>query len=190
MRKVKNFKIPIHDREIARTLKKLANIPELSEDILHNISEACRSCLKIIQPSILYETFPKDSLTLESGEAEIPNKVVAKTVVFATIGNTIEEEYLKNKELYGQYTQDLYSAIAVEALQQCKKFALKLIISEANEEDCRIALSIEVNSNNYAQLQNLIPTDKINISCQNMQLIPKYSLCELAYWTAAKKKSR
>lgn len=192
MRKIKNFKIHLRDREIERALKTLMSVERLPEEFLQNLPEALHFYSKSIRPSILYETFPKESLNLEgkTDEKEILSKLTAKTVLFASVGKELEEEYKKNETLYGSNTQEIVSSIAVEALQQCRKFALRLINAQAQEEDNEILPAGEIASQNYEVLQKLLPIDKIDISLQNNLLIPKYSICELFYWTSLKKKGK
>ncbi|MDR0823212.1 MAG: hypothetical protein LBN20_05495 [Endomicrobium sp.] len=187
MRKVKNFKINITVQEISRVIKKLNNVEQLPEEMQRNISKAVRYYLKFLTPCIIYDTFPKDSLILEN-EKDIPQKLIAKTVFFAAIGSSLEEEYLKDKNLYGDDTEKIVSSLAVEALEQSKRFAIRLISNEAEDENCILMRSIEIAPENYEKLNSLIDIGKIGISYNDGRLNPKYSLCGLSYWIASKKK--
>jgi len=189
MRKIKNFKINLSDKEIVRVIKKLKNTPELPEETHRSISQACRFYLDFIHPCIIYETFPKESLIFED-EKDLPPKLVAKTVFFATIGSCLDEEYAKNKRLYAEDTETIVSVIAVESLEQAKRFALRLISQEAEKENCSLLHSIEIAPQNYEKLNNLIDISKIGLTSGEGKLNPPYSLCEMSYWIASKKKTK
>ncbi|MDR3049897.1 MAG: hypothetical protein LBV16_08735 [Elusimicrobiota bacterium] len=187
MRKIKNFKINVAVSEVVRAVNKLNNVEQASQEARENISCAVRYYLKFLKPCVIYNTFPKDSLILEN-EKDIPQNALAKTVFFAAIGAQLEEEFQKNKAAYGDDTEKIVSTIAVESLEQSKKFAVRLISSEADDENAVIMRPVEIAPENYEKLNSLIDIGKIGVSYNDKQLNPKHSLCGLCYWLASKKK--
>jgi hypothetical protein len=189
MRKVKNFHINLRTKDIVRSIKRLSPNDEFSDDIEIDIKRACRYYLKFICPSVVYEVFTKDFSDFNY-DKDAPSKWVARSVFFTTIGSLLEEEYKNNPSLFSRPGDNLISAIAVDALDQSKNFVCRLIASEAQEEDCDISRPVEIPNEFYDRISQVIPIDKINMSLENGELIPKYSLCAMVYWTPAKKKSK
>ena len=121
MRKIKNFKISIRTREISRIIRKLLNMEELTIEIEEAIQKSCFVCEKIIKPAVVYDTFSKEAMTF-SLEIEPPEKWIAVSPYILTIGNVLQEEYNKNKELFGEYGIQIVSAISADALDQSRNF--------------------------------------------------------------------
>jgi hypothetical protein len=189
MRKIKNFKVNLRVREIIRVIKKLTNAAELSAELEEAVQRGCHFYSKFLAPAVVYDTFAKGSLPFLY-EKDAPQKWMAQSVFFLTIGDNISEEFAKNKTAYGEHTAKIVSAIAVDALEQSKNFLQRILSNEAENENCDISRSAELPKDYYAQALQILPIDKINLVLQDGVLIPQYSACGLFYWTSNKKKSK
>lgn len=190
MRKIKNFKINIRTREISRIIRKLLNVEELPIEIEEAVQKSCFVCEKIIKPAVVYDTFSKETM-LFSIETEAPEKWVAISPYILTIGNVLEEEYSKNKTLFGEYGVQIVSAIAADALEQARSFVQKLLSSEAGDENCELSRSIELPKQYNQEIIKYLPVEKINLSLtEEGDFIPANSMAGIYYWIPLKKRNR
>jgi len=190
MRKIKNFKISIRTREISRIIRKLLNMEELTIEIEEAIQKSCFVCEKIIKPAVVYDTFSKEAMTF-SLEIEPPEKWIAVSPYILTIGNVLQEEYNKNKSLFGEYGVQIVSAISADALEQSRNFVQKLLASEASDENCELSRNIDLPKQYNSEIIEYLPVDKINLSLtDDGNFIPESSMAGLYYWIPLKKRGR
>ena len=190
MRKIKNFKISIRTREISRIIRKLLNVEDLPIEVEEAVQKSCFVCEKIIKPAVVYDTFSKEAMTF-SIEVEAPEKWIAVSPYVLTIGNVLEEEYNKNKDLFGEYGVQIMSAISSDALDQSRNFVQKLLASEASDENCELSRSIELPKQYNQDIIKYLPVEKINLSLnEEGNFVPANSMTGLYYWVPLKKKSR
>ena len=190
MRKIKNFKISIRTREISRIIRKLLNMEELTIEIEEAIQKSCFVCEKIIKPAVVYDTFSKEAMTF-SLEIEPPEKWIAVSPYILTICNVLQEEYNKNKSLFGEYGVQIVSAISADALEQSRNFVQKLLASEASDENCELSRNIDLPKQYNSEIIEYLPVDKINLSLtDDGNFIPESSMAGLYYWIPLKKRGR
>ncbi len=190
MRKIKNFKINIRTREISRIIRKLLNVEDLPIEVEEAVQKSCFVCEKIIKPAVVYDTFSKEAMTF-SIEVEAPEKWIAVSPYIVTIGNVLQEEYNKNKELFGEYGVQIMSAISSDALDQSRNFVQKLLASEAGDENCELSRSIELPKQYNQEIITYLPVEKINLSLnEDGNFVPANSMEGLYYWIPLKKRGR
>ena len=188
MKKIKNFKVNLRVREILRVIKKLTNNVELPVELEEAVQRGCHFYSNFLVPSVVYDTFGKGTSELVY-EKDAPAKWVAQSIYFVTIGNSLQQEYKKNEEAYGEHTGKIVSAIAVDAVEQAKNFLQRLISNEAGAENCDISRSVDLLADLYEEAFKIVPADKIDVLVQDGGLIPQYSSCGLFYWIPSKKKT-
>ena len=190
MRKIKNFKINIRTREISRIIRKLLNVEDLPIEVEEAVQKSCFVCEKIIKPAVVYDTFSKEAMTF-SIEVEAPERWIAVSPYIVTIGNVLQEEYNKNKELFGEYGVQIMSAISSDALDQSRNFVQKLLASEASDENCELSRSIELPKQYNREIITYLPVEKINLSLNEEEnFVPANSMAGLYYWIPLKKRGR
>jgi hypothetical protein len=190
MRKIKNFKISIRTREISRIIRKLLNMEELPIEVEEAVQKSCFVCEKVIKPAVVYDTFSKEAMVFPI-EFEAPEKWIAVSPYILTIGNVLQEEYNKNKELFGEYGVQIVSAISADALDQSRNFVQKLLASEASDENCELSRNIELPKQYNQEIVNFLPVDKINLSLDDDgNFVPTNSMSGLYYWIPLKKRGR
>ncbi|MDR3111712.1 MAG: hypothetical protein LBU55_00875 [Elusimicrobiota bacterium] len=189
MRKIKNFNIHLRVKEIIRVVTKLVSNEYLTDDIDIAVQRCCKHYTKFIVPSVVYDTFLKEKEpTIFTSQKDVPQKYVAQTIFFITIGDNILQELQKNERAFGVHTTHMVNSIAVDALEQSKNFLSRIVTkSEASEESCGISRSIEVDKSNYPRIGKIIPSDKIGITIENEKLKPIFSMCAVFYWVPSKK---
>ena len=190
MRKIKNFKISIRTREISRIIRKLLNVEELPIEVEEAVQKSCFVCEKVIKPAVVYDTFSKEAMVFPI-EIDSPEKWIAVSPYILTIGNVLQEQYNKNKELFGEYGVQIISAISADALDQSRNFVQKLLASEAGDENCELSRNIELPKQYNQEIINFLPADKINLSVDDDgNFIPTNSMSGLYYWIPLKKRGR
>ena len=191
MRKIKNFKISIKTREVSRIVKKLLNVEDLDIEVEEAIQKSCFICEKIIKPAVVYDTFSKESMFFNV-DIEKPEKWIAVSLYVLTIGNVLQEQYEKNKSLFGNYAVQIISAISADALEQSKNFVQKILNSEITKEDnCELSRSIEIPQQYNQEIIKYLPIEKINISLsEENKFIPINTSAGLYYWIPLKKRNR
>ena len=195
MRKIKNFKITIKAREVSRMLRKLLNSEELSIDIEEAVQKACFFYNKSIKPAVIYDTFSKESMALNLN-IDVPEKWIAVSPYIVTIGNDLQEEFNKNTELFGNYTVQIVSAISANTLEQSKNFVQKILADDAKSEYCELSRNIEIPNDLYPEICKILPTDKINVSLENMEknkdfkFNPPNTITGLYYWIPVKRRKK
>jgi hypothetical protein len=185
MRKIKNFKVNLRVKDISRVVRKLVNIADMSVEL----EETIRFYIKFLSPAVIYDTFSKESLTFVY-EKDVPQKWVARSIFFVTIGSAIEEEYKRNENAFGDHTNKIVSAIAVDALEQSKNFAQRIISGEAQDENCQITRPVNIENEYYEEISKIIPINKIGVIVESGVICPKYSSAGLFYWIPSKKNSK
>jgi hypothetical protein len=189
MRKIKNFKVNLRVKDILRVVRKLINAVDVSVELEETIQRCSRFYVKFLSPSVVYDTFSKESLPFVY-EKDIPPKWVAESIFFVTIGSDLEEEYKKNENAFGEHTSKIVSAIAVDALEQSKNFVQRIISDEAQDENCEVTRAVDIGNEYYEEISNVIPADKIGVSVEEGVVYPKYSSAGLFYWVPSKKKTK
>jgi hypothetical protein len=189
MRKIKNFKVNLRVKDISRVVKKLINADGTSIKIEEAIQRSCCLYVKFLSPAVVYDTFSRESLPFVY-EKDAPVKWIAESVFFVTIGNTIEEEYKKNGNAFGEYTSKIVSAIAVDALEQSKNFVQRLVVNEAQDERCGITRVVDIPDELCEEVSKVVRPEKIGVSVQSGSISPKYSSAGLFYWVPSKKKTK
>ena len=190
MRKIKNFKISIRTREISRIVRKLLNMEDLPIEVEETVQKSCFICEKIIRPAVVYDTFSKENL-LFSFEKDAPEKWIAISPYILTIGTVLQDEYNKNKSLFGEYAVQIMSAIAADALDQAKNFVQKLLREEAAEENCELSRSVDLPEQYNEEVIKYLPIEKINLSLsEEGKFIPANSTAGVYYWIPLKKRKK
>src|SRR4029077_16458628 len=134
MTKIKNFRITLRPREVARLLKtqdKMQLTPALEQSIEHAINDSKR----LLQPAAIYTTLTR-STAEKTTSLPLADPCVAVSVVAVTLGPALETEITTAGEGSDPLQTALLSALREEALQQSIQFIVRLIENQAKEEDC------------------------------------------------------
>jgi len=195
MRKIKNFKITIKNREVSRMLRKLLNVEELSIEQEESVQRACFFYNKTINPAVVYDTYSKES-GIFSFNLEEPAKWIAFSPYIITIGNKLQEEFNKNKDMFGEHTIQIVSAISANTLEQSKNFVQKILGDDAQKEYCELSRNIEIPNNLYSEICKTLPIDKINVSLitgednKTFKFEPSNTITGLYYWIPVKRRTK
>src|SRR5258708_4795813 len=162
MTKIKNFRINLRAREIARLMKaqaKLQITPALEASIEHAVNDAKR----LVQPSAVYTTLTR-STAEKATSLPLAEPDVAASVIAVTIGPALQEEIVGAVDRHDPLQASLLEALRVEALHQAVHFVVRLIEDQVKEEECELsALRDVADEPLLISLGSLLGTQRIGI---------------------------
>ncbi|OGR92456.1 MAG: hypothetical protein A2992_07720 [Elusimicrobia bacterium RIFCSPLOWO2_01_FULL_59_12] len=141
MTKIKNFRIQLRAREIARLLKakaKLQITPALEASIEHAISDSRRT----LQPAAVYTTLTR-STAEKATPLPLADPAVAVSAMAVTLGPGLEDDIAGASGRQDALQSALLSALRDEALGQAVQFIMRLIEGQAKEEECELSAPCE-----------------------------------------------
>lgn len=189
MTKIKNFRIAVRPREIARWLK--AHRPlQITRELEAAIEHAAAGAKGRIEPAALYTTLTRP-VAEKATPVALPENAVALSLLAASIGPALEQERLKAEARKDTLREALWAGLQQEALTQAVQFAVRLIQEQAKEEDCEMSPPVSVNDMSLAaSLAALLGVGRIGIEWKaSDSLPPSYVRVAWAFWTPAAKKS-
>ena len=172
MKLIKNFKINLRHGYILRDLRKLKI--EVSEDDVISKSDELQ---KIFKSGTLYDSFKPEIFRDYSDFG----KSVTVTLFAVTLG--VEVEKLEKDAIT--------EAALKDGLEVGKTFALKLIEMEAENEDCELTDSAEIEPQKIFENEKVLKTidfSKIDIKFEAGILSPVYTKFYCVGWLPKKKK--
>jgi hypothetical protein len=185
MTKIKNFRVNLRPREIARWLKKERGV-ETTPELELTIAEAIKEARKWVTPAAVYTTLTRKTAEKTTTIA-MPPEAVALSVAVVSIGTGLEAER-KNAQP-GSPRDMLLSAIEQEALAQSLQFTVRLIGEQAEEEDCEMSSPVSVQEAPVASsLATLLGVARIGIQFDpSAPEPPPYVRVSYWFWTPAGK---
>jgi hypothetical protein len=181
--KIKNFRSQLRAREIARLLKvraKLQITPALEASIEHAISDAKLR----LQPAAVYTTLTR-STAEKATSLPLTDPAVAASVVAVTIGAGLEEEIAAATARQDAMQEDVLKALREEALGQAVQFIMRLIESQAKEEECDMSAPRETTESVLlGSLGSLLGTHRIGLALdKDASTLPPYARLVWAVWS-------
>ena len=193
MTKIKNFRITLRGREVARLLKAKIGMP-LDPTQEASIEPALAECRARLKPASLYATLTRQT-AVNAVPFELPGKAVALSVIGVTIGSGIGD-LRQTVDANDQARADLLQAIEQEALQQAAAFALRLVQDQAKKEDCELTDAQDCQETETRQkLATLLDLGRINLALgESDAAVPAHARLLYTVWlptgkSAAKKPS-
>lgn len=195
MTKIKNFRITLRGREVARLLKAKIGMP-LDPAQEASIEPALAECRARLKPASLYATLTRQT-AVNAVPFELPGKAVALSVIGVTIGPGIGDLWQAVDLPAGRQARiDLLQAIEQEALQQAAAFALRLVQDQAKKEDCELTDAQDCQETETRQkLATLLDLGRINLALgESDAAVPAHARLLYTVWlptgkSAAKKPS-
>jgi hypothetical protein len=186
MTKIKNFRLTLRAREIARALKNQHAIqitPEVEAGIEHAINDAKR----FLEPAAVYATLTRAVLS-KTTPIPLAEGAVAASVVAVTVGPQIEAERAAMAEK-DPFQAALLAAIQQEALAQATQFALRLIQEQAKEEECEMAPPLPVEEEALLPpLATLLGIQRIGLDLpETAPRLPPHARMTWTLWTPIRK---
>jgi hypothetical protein len=187
MTKIKNFRITLRPRDMARWLKKergMETTPELELAVEQLIKES----KPWISPAAVYTTLTRQ-IAEKTTSLSFPNKSIAVSVVAISIGTALHEQRLATPS--DPIRDPLLAALEQEALAQAVQFAVRLIQDQAKEEDCEMSAPVTAEDVQTASaLATLVGIQRIGINLDAVSSeLPPHARVAWLFWTPVGKGS-
>jgi hypothetical protein len=138
MTKIKNFRLNLRTREMARWLKKERGL-ETTPELELAIEQAAKEAKTAIETAAIYTTLTRQ-IAEKTTTLMFPNKAIAVSIVAVSIGPALQA---KHEASQGDLlTGSLLAAVHQEALAQSLQFVVRLIQEQAKEEDCEMTAAM------------------------------------------------
>lgn len=183
MTKIKNFRITLRPRDVARWLKAnrgLATTPELEA----SIDAAIKSVKPTLKTAAIYTT-----LTRVTGEKvtplAYPSKSVAASIIAVTVGPELETARSAAETNGDTGQESLFAALQQEGLAQAIHFAIRLIQEQAKEEDCEMSPAIPSDDGTVLKpLAELLGLQRVGIDFNpDAPTLPAHARIVWTFWT-------
>jgi len=138
MTKIKNFRITLRPREMARWLKKEHGV-NIAPEVELAIEQLVKDSRRWIEPASVYTTLTRP-IAEKTTTIAFPEMAVAVSLIAASIGPAAERERSTVSE--GDQRGLLLAALQQEALSQTLQFAIRLIQDQAKEEECELSAPV------------------------------------------------
>jgi hypothetical protein len=156
--KIKNFRITLRNREIARLLKAqgLQITPALEASIEHAVQEY----KSLIQPAAVFSSLnPAEANKIIS--SPLPENSVAVSFAAVTIGPQLSAAGAVSGA--DPLQTSLLKSIEQEALHQAGQFVLRLIQDQAKEEECELTQALDIEASFLPSLAGLLGIERIGM---------------------------
>jgi hypothetical protein len=183
MTKIKNFRVNLRPREIARWLKKERGV-ETTPELELTIAEAVKEAKQWVAPGAVYTTLTRKTAE-KTTTIPLPPEAVALSVVVVSIGTGLQTQ--RKTAESGSQRDMILAALEQEALSQSLQFTVRLIGEQAEEEDCEMSSPVSVQEAPVASsLATLLGVARIGIQFDpSAPEPPPYVRVSYWFWTPA-----
>jgi len=177
MTKIKNFRIPLRAREIARWLKKERGL-EATPDLEVSIEQLIKEAKVWIEPAAVYSTLTRQ-IAEKTTTIAFPDKAIAVSVIAVSIGTSIHQK--RPEAASDPVREALLAALEQEALSQAVQFVVRLLQDQANEEDCEMSAPVSAQENVVVSaLASLVGVQRIGVEL--VPTAPEVPSCVRVAW--------
>ncbi len=187
MTKIKNFRVSLRAREMARWLKKEKGM-EGSPDLELAIEGLIKTSVQWVRPAAVYTTLTR-RIAEKTTSISLPKEAVAMSLAAVSIGPALEVE--RQASSLDTQREALLSALLHEALAQAQQFAMRLIAEQAKEEDCEMSPpELVTDEALVSSLASLLGLSRIGIDLgATPPVLPPHSRVCFSFWTPVGKGS-
>lgn len=189
MTKIRNFRITLRPRDMARWLKSHERL-EVTPALEISIDQVVKETKTLIQPAALYTTLTRATAD-KTTSLPLGSKAVAVSMMAITLGAAFGEERLRAEQGSDTLQAALLRAAEQEALSQSIHFIVRLLQDQAKEEECETGATVVITE------PLLIPAFSQLLGVQRIGLLldparpalPSYARLAWMEWTPVAKRS-
>lgn len=187
MTKIKNFRVQLRAREIARLLKKEHGI-EITPDLEIALEQLTKDAKAWVTPGAVYTTLTRP-IAEKATTLPLPDAAVAVSVIAVSIGTALPREIEAHASKPDRQKQ--LAALLTEALSQSVQFVTRLVADQAKEEECELTPADPVQDPSLASaIAALLGVHRIGISLESPEAtLPSFSRVTCSYWMPKAKAS-
>lgn len=183
MKKIRNFNLRLHFKEIRHRARKKFDLNKmgLDDDNLRKLLDKVETTIK---PAVIYESFGSDSA--ETAKlAPVPG--LAHTMGLATLGPDLTSLIVETREI-SEPRGELLELVAASALKQTVAFVASLIRDDLEAERCELSPIEHLDTPELVQtLFDKMEGGKIMLEVRNGSLFPEYSTAFSMSWLAKRR---
>jgi hypothetical protein len=187
MTKIKNFRITLRPREIARWLKHQGQtVP--SGDLDATAEAAAARYKTLVHPAAVYTTLTRATAEKTTPLA-LPESSVAVSIIAVNVGGELAKASAALAETVDPAERAILQAIEHEALQQSIHFAVRLLGDQAKDEECEMSpVQAAEEPLLLVPLAALLGIERIGISLDaEHPAVPSYARLVWNFWTPLRK---
>lgn len=180
MTKIKNFRVYLRPREMARSLKKEHGV-ETTPDLDMTLEQLVKESKKWVAPAAVYTTLTRP-VAEKATTLALPEDAIAVSVVAVSIGPALLRE-IEGASADPVRQQQLQSLLQ-ESLTQSVHFVTRLVSDQAKEEECDMSAPTSVQDPALASaIAALLGVHRIGIALENQDsTLPSFSRVSCSYW--------
>jgi hypothetical protein len=184
MTKIKNFRIHLRAREIARWLKNQRQMPTTPELELA-VESAIKQSKAWVHPAAVYTTLTRVTAERATSLA-FPDSAVAASIVAVTFGADVQAPIPADGA-----QASMIEALKEEALHQSVQFAIRLLQDQAKEEECELSAPVIAEDLTIlSSLSTLLGSQRIGVSVSSESPAwPAHARLVWMYWTPVRRPS-
>lgn len=179
MTKIKNFRVTLRPREMARLLKKEQGV-ETTPDLEITLEQLVKDSKQWITPAAVYTTLTRQ-VAEKATSLPLPQDAIAVSVVAVSVGPALPEEITRTTD---PARQQQLSALLHESLSQSVHFVTRLVTDQAKEEECDMSTPTPVEDPALAgAIAALLGIHRIGIQLDLPDSpLPNFSRVACSYW--------
>ena len=188
MTKIKNFRITLRPREIARWIKTQKQIPT-TPNLESAVQQAIDAVKGRIKPAAIYTTLTRATAD-KTTSLPLPAEAVAVSIIAVTLSDGLSRaQGIDGLGVDGLDAAAWLEAIEQEALQQSVQFAMRLLQEQAKDESCQLSAPLPApDAEHVPSLAALLGVHRIGIVVESADALwPTHARLVWSFWTPAGK---
>jgi len=190
MRKIRNFKVNLREREVIHNLKLITEIKEFTPQLQEAVRKEMERAKEYLSPASVFDTFEVEESIEKFGlEIEQSLKVSSISIIIATVGQDIEKEIENATNRDEKIISQIINAIGMEALNSTLNFIYKILNEDARKEESELLQNEKISGDMEKEIIKKFDAKRINVYVtENNQVKPVYTAVGLAKWVPRKKR--
>lgn len=186
MTKIKNFRVTLRPREMARWLKRERAV-ETTPELEVSLEQLAKESRQWVSPAAVYTTLTHQTAE-KTTSIPLPKNAVALSIAVVSIGSALQGELARAGD---PAREMLLSALFQESLSQSLAFTVRLLTEQARDEDCEVSPAVVVaEEKSAAALASLAGVARIGIDLDAAACaLPSYVRVAYTFWTPIGKTS-
>ncbi len=183
MKKIRNFNLRLHFKDIRQRARRMFDLNKLGLDD-ENLRKLLREVEGKLQPAVIYESFGADH---EDTAKLAPVPGLAHTLGLATLGPDLGSYIVETREISAP-RGELLELVAVSALKQSVNFVASLLKDDLEAEGCELSpIEYLENPDALRAVYGKLDGAKILLELRGGELSPDYSKAFCLSWMAKRR---
>lgn len=183
MKKIRNFNLRLHFKEIRHRARRMFDLNKLGLDD-ENLRKLLQEVEDKLQPAVIYESFGAEN---EETAALAPVPGLAHTLGLATLGPNLGSHIVETREISAP-RGELLELVAASALKQSVNFVASLLKDDLEAERCELSpIEYLENPDAVRVVYDKLDGSKILLELRRGELSPDYSKAFCLSWMSKRR---